>query len=147
VKNILVAIDSCETTTIASPLIERTIELANAFSSKVRILHVVPRSGGSPYNVEKNVFRREIAQERHDEHEFIHQLANCMQDRNVDATSVLVVGAIVNAILHETERLDIDLIILGCHKHSELFSALINDTDEDLLSKCTHPVMFVPGKD
>jgi hypothetical protein len=112
VKNILVAIDSFETTTIASPLIKKTIELANAFSSKVWILHVVPQSRQPPYNIE--------------------------------STSLLVEGATIKTILHESDRLAVDLIILGCHRHSELFGALMNGTDEGILSKCTHPVMFVP---
>ena len=146
-KNILVAIDSCETTTIRSPIIDRTIELASAFSSKVRILHVAPQSRQTPFNVDKQAIRREVAHVLHDEHEFIQQLAKCLQDRNIEATSLLVEGATVRTILHESDRLDIDLIILGCHRHSELFGALMNNTDEGLLSKCSHPIMFVPELD
>ena len=42
------------------------------------------------------------------------------------------------------DRLEIDLIILGCHRHSELFGSLTNATDKGLLNKCSRPVMFVP---
>jgi nucleotide-binding universal stress UspA family protein len=144
VKNILVAIDDFEATTITSPLIEKTIELANAFSSKVWMLHVVPQAGLSPYNVDKKIFRREVAHELHDEHEYLQQIANCLRKRNIESTSLLVEGPIINTILHESDRLNVDLIILGCHKHSKLFGALMNDPDEGLLSKCTYPIMFVP---
>lgn len=143
-KNILVAIDSFETTTIASPLIEKTIELANAFSSKVWMLHVAPQSRQLPYNVDKKIIRREVAHELHDEHEFFQQLANCLRDRNIESTSLMVEGATIKTILHESDRLAVDLIVLGCHRHSELFGTLMNGTDEGLLSKCTHPIMFVP---
>lgn len=143
-KNILVAIDSFESTTISSPLIEKTIELANAFSSKVWMLHVAPQSRQHPYNVDKKIFRREVAHELHDEHEYFQQFANCLRERNVESTSLLVEGATIKTILHESNRLAVDLIILGCHRHSELFGALMNGTDEGLLSKCTHPIMFVP---
>jgi len=144
VKNILVAIDSYETTTIASPLIEKTIELANAFSSKVWILHVAPQSKPSPYNVDQKIFRHEVAHELHDEHEYFQQFSNCLRKRNIESTSLLVEGGTIKTILHESDRLAVDLIILGCHRHSQLSGALLNGTDEGILSKCTHPIMFVP---
>jgi nucleotide-binding universal stress UspA family protein len=58
-----------------------------------------------------------------------------------------VQGSIIKTILKESERLDIDLIIMGCHKHGRLYGALMDNTEEGLLSKCTHPVMFVPAPD
>ena len=143
-RNILVAIDDCQNTTIASPLMVRVIELANAFSSKVRILHVVPQSQQPPFNIDKKTLRHEVAHELHDEHEFLQQLAKCLRNRNIDATSLLVKGATIKTILHESDRLGVDLIVLGHHKHNKLYSALINGTEEGVLRKCPYPIMFVP---
>ena len=143
-KNILVAIDSFEATTTMSPLIEKTIELANAFASRVWVLHVVPQSGPPPYNVDKKIFRAELAHELHDEHEYLQLFSNCLRERDIESTSLLVEGPTIKTILHESDRLNVDLVILGCHKHSELFGALMNDTDEGLLARCTRPTMFVP---
>jgi nucleotide-binding universal stress UspA family protein len=144
VKNLLVAIDSCEDTTIASPVIERTLELANAFSSKVWVLHVVPQPRQEPFNVDSKTLRREVAAEFRHEHEFLQHLAKCLRDRGVDAKALLVEGAIIKTILKESRRLEIDLIVLGCHGHSRLYGALTDLTDEGLLSKCVRPIMFVP---
>jgi len=144
VKNILVAIDSCETTTMASPIMERTLDLASAFSSKVWILHVVPHSRQAPFNVDSKTLRRDVAAELHHEHEFFQQLAQCLRDRDVDASALLVEGPTIRTILKESDRLDIDLIVLGCHKHSLLFGALMDVTEEGLLSNCTRPIMFIP---
>lgn len=138
------AIDDCQNTTIASPLMVRVIELANAFSSKVRILHVVPQSQQPPFNIDKKTLRHEVAHELHDEHEFLQQLAKCLRNRNIDATSLLVKGATIKTILHESDRLGVDLIVLGHHKHNKLYSALINGTEEGVLRKCPYPIMFVP---
>lgn len=143
-KNILVAIDSCEAITIASPIMERTLELAGAFSSKVWILHIVPYSRQPPFNVDARTLRREVAAELRHEHEFLQHLARCLRDRNVDATALLVEGATIKTILKESERLDIDLIISGCHKHGLLYGALMNVTEEGLLNSCSRPIMFVP---
>jgi len=147
VKNILVAIDSCEAITIASPIMELTLELASAFSSKVWILHIVPRSRQPPFNVDSTMLRKEIAAELRHEHEFLQQLAKCLRDRDIDASALLVEGATIKTILKESGRLNIDLIVLGCHKHGLLFGALLDPTEEGLLSRCTRPLMFVPVPD
>jgi nucleotide-binding universal stress UspA family protein len=145
VKNILIAIDDCEDMSIASPIIERALELANAFSSKVWILHIVPiTSESNPFNVDSRILRHEIAAELCNEHDFLHHLAQCMRDRGVDAKALLVEGATIRSLLKESERLDIDLIVLGCHKHEHLYGVLTEFTEEGLLSTCTRPVMFIP---
>ena len=143
-KNILVAIDDCEITTIESPIIKRTLELARAFSSKVWILHIVPHPGDPPFNIDSRVLRREVAAEYRHEREFLQHLAQCLRDRVVDATALIVKGSIIKTILNESNRLDIDLIILGCHKHGLLYGAVMDVTEEGLLSKCPRPIMFVP---
>jgi nucleotide-binding universal stress UspA family protein len=144
VKKILVAIESCEAITIASPIMERTIELANAFSSKVWVLHVVPRRRPEPFNVDSKTLRREVAAEFRHEREFLQHLAQCLRDRAVDARALLVEGSTIKTILKESERLDIDLVVLGCHGHGLLYGALTDVTDEGLLSKCPRPIMYIP---
>ena len=143
-KKILVAIESCETTTIASPLVEKTLELARAFSSKVWVLHVAPPSRQPPYNVDSKIARHALSDELRNEHEFLQHLARCMKNKSVDATALLVEGAIISTILNESERLEVDLVVLGCHRHGLLYGALMENTEEGLLSKCTRPVMFIP---
>jgi len=144
VKNILVAIDTCEAITIASPIMERTLELADAFSSKVWILHIVPPSRQPPFNVDAKTLRREVAAEFRHEHDFLQHLAQCLRDRDIDANALLVKGATIKTILNESDRLDIDLIVLGCHQHGLLYGALMDVTEEGLLSNCSRPLMFVP---
>jgi len=56
----------------------------------------------------------------------------------------VVKGATIKTILKEADRLDIDLVILGCHKHGLLYGALMDVTEEGLLSNCSRPLMFVP---
>jgi nucleotide-binding universal stress UspA family protein len=129
---------------MASPIMERTLELACAFSSKVWILHIVPHPGQPVFNIDGKLLRGEVAAEFRHEHEYMQQLAQCLRDRNIDATALLVEGPIIRTILKESDRLAIDLIVLGCHRHGLLFGALIEVTEEGLLSKCTRPIMFVP---
>ena len=144
VKNILMTIKDFETTTIASPIVEKTLELASRCSSKVHLIHVVPPSRQPPYNVDSEMFRREVATERRREHDCLQHLAKCMQEMSVDATALLVHGSIISTILHESERLAADLVVLGRHKHGPLYRALMDDTDKGLLANCSCPMLFVP---
>jgi len=145
VKNILVAIDACEAANIASPIMEKTLELAHAFASKVWIIHIVPDTRRpAPFNVDSKVMRREIADELCKEHEVLQRLAQCLRNRDVDAKALLIEGATIKTILKESDRLDIDLILLGCHRHGLLYGVLTEFTEEGLLSKCPCPIMFVP---
>jgi nucleotide-binding universal stress UspA family protein len=144
VKNILLAIEDCEATTIASPLLERALELAGAFSSKVWLIHVVPHPGQPPFNVDREVMRREVAAEYRHEHDFLQHLAQCLRDRGIDATSLLVEGSPAATLLEEASRLQADLIMLGCHRHGMAYGVLLDATEEGLLGKCRWPMMFVP---
>jgi nucleotide-binding universal stress UspA family protein len=128
-------------------MIEKTLELANAFSSKVWLVHVLPHSLQPPFNIDSKTARRELAAEFRNEHEFLQQLAKCIQERDIDVTALLVQGSIIKSILKESERLDVDLIALGCHKHGRLYGALMDNTEEGLLSKCPRPIMFIPEPD
>ena len=143
-KNILVAIENCETTTITSPIMSKALELASAFSSKVWLLHVAPPSRQPPYNIDSKIARRETATELRQEHDFLQHLAKCMADKNIDATALLIEGPIIGTLLKESDHLNIDLLILGCHKHGRFYGAVMDDTEEGLVSKCGHPIMFIP---
>ena len=143
-KNILMTIKDFEMATIASPIMEKTIELASSCSSKVQIIHVVPPSCSPPYNVDSKMFRREVATELRYEHKRLQYLAKYMRDVNIDAKALLVRGSIISTILRESERLAVDLVIIGRHRHGPLYRALMNGTDEGLLAKCSCPIMFVP---
>jgi nucleotide-binding universal stress UspA family protein len=147
VKNILVAIDECESVSVASPIMRRAIEMATAFSSKVWILHIVPHPGDTVFNVDRQLLRREIRDEMRNEHEHLHRLAQCLRDRQIQATALLVEGGgAARMILEESNRLDADLIILGCHTHTLIYSVLAEGTEEGLLSRCSRPILFVPDR-
>jgi len=146
-KNILLAIDDIEYTTIASPVLERTLELARAFSSKVWLVHIVPQSVEQPtFNIDDDVLRRASAAELHREHEFLQTLARCLRDRGVEASGLLIEGATVKTLLKEAERLNADLIVLGCRRHGVPYGVLLEFTEEGLLGTCRRPILYVPTR-
>jgi nucleotide-binding universal stress UspA family protein len=144
VKKILVTIKDCELVTLDTPILKTAIELAKCCSSRIHLIHVAPASRQSPYNIDSEVFRREIAAELRREHNSLKQLAMRLRDINIDARALLVRGVIITAILEQAERLGIDMLIVGRHKHGPLYSMLMDDTDEGLLARSSCPVLFIP---
>jgi nucleotide-binding universal stress UspA family protein len=144
VKNLIVAIENCETTTTDSPVVKKALEVADAFSSRIWLVHVVPPSRQPPYNIDSKVSRHEAASELRNEHDYLQYLAKCMESKKTDVNALLVQGTIVGSLLKEAARLESDLVIMGCHKHGRLYGALMDSAEEGLLSKCPCPIMFVP---
>lgn len=134
----------CEATTMASPIVEKTINLANNCDSKVQIIHITPPQRQAPFNVDSEIFNEEINMELRRKYDYLQELAKGMQDRRVDATARIVQGPVISTILQESERLPADLVILGRHKHGPLYRALMDNTDKGLLARCACSVMFVP---
>lgn len=143
-KNILVAIDDIENTTPASPLIQQSVTLARAFSSKLWLVHVVPQPGLTPFTVPRELLRGQAASELHHEHKAIQQLTRYLRDSGLEATALLVEGMTVKTILKEADRLDADLIVVKSHRHSLLYRALLDGAGERLLNESSRPVLFVP---
>jgi len=86
---------------------EKVLELARAFSSKVWIIHIVPDlRRPAPFNVDSNAMRREVAAELCKEHEILQRLAQCLRNRDIDAMALLIEGATIKTILKESHRLD-----------------------------------------
>ena len=143
-KTILVAIENIVGARLTSPAIEHTVELAHSFSSKVWLVHVVPRLGTTPFTVPREVLRDEAAGELHHEHKVMQRLTAALRDRGINATALLVEGVTVKTILEEAERLDADLIVVGSHSHGLLYRTLLDGTGERLLNKSTRPILFIP---
>jgi nucleotide-binding universal stress UspA family protein len=143
-KTIIVAIENIEGTSLASPVIEKTMELAHSFSSRVCLVHVVPRPGTTPFTVPREMLRDQAASELHHEHNYMQRLTGALRDRGINATALLLEGTTVKTILEEADRLDADLIVVSSHSHGLLYRALLDGTGERLLNQSTRPVLFVP---
>lgn len=143
-NNILLAIKDCEAETSSSAIVQKTLELANNCSSKVHIIHVIPPSRTHPYNVDSEMFNLEVTKAHRHKHDFLLHLEKHFRYLDIDVTAHLIQGSIISAILHQSERLDVDLIMLGHQKHGALYKALMGDAIERLLAKSSCPIMFVP---
>lgn len=141
-KNILVSVDFSEVTDL---VVDRAADIAEAFDSTVRLLHVAPpdptfaSSKAWPQEV-----RDELARELFGEHDVLKQLAGMLEERGIAAKSLIDRGSVVETILEIARRTNTDLIIVGSRTHGAFFQLAPRSIVKGLISRSQCPVMVVP---
>jgi len=141
-KNILVTIDFEKE---ANRLIEAAFELAKKFGSKIWLLHVAapdPDFVGYAAGPQNEIdFRTD---ELENEKEIIVQFVRQLKEVGISAEGLLVKGPTVETILKKIENLEIDLVIIGHHKHNLFYKTFVGNTDSALVNRSKIPVLLVP---
>lgn len=141
-KNILVTIDFEKETSL---LVDKAFDLARKFDSKVWLVHIAapdPDFVGYEAGPQNEIdFRAdELRSERKIIEKYVHQL----REKGINAEGLLIQGPTVDTILKETEKLNIDLVIIGHHKHRLFYKTFVGNTDSALVNKSKVPVLLVP---
>ncbi len=142
VKNILVGIDLMES---SRPLIETTTYWAEKFNAKVWLVHIAtPEPEYVGYGVGPQYIRDNRANTLIGERKQLEKLTHEFHYRNLKAESMLIQGGTVRMILDESEKLGVDLVILGHHKHNVFYKAFVGCTDTEVIKHSNIPVLIVP---
>lgn len=141
-KNILVTIDFDVKTTL---LIDNAYKLANAFGSKVWLVHIAaPDPDFVGYEVGPQYIRDNRAYELREEHRQLQNFAKELNKKGINAEGLLIQGTTIEMIINESEKLHIDLIIAGHHKHSFLYNAFIGSVSREIIEVSKIPLMIIP---
>lgn len=143
-KNLVVAIDDLHSTDRESPIVQQAATLANAFGARVWLVHVVPGTGRGSFDVPQGALRAQVSSELWEEHAAMQALAGCLRQMGVDTKARLVEGPIAERLLEEAERVDAEVILLGFHRHSLIYRAVLGVTGERLISRSRRPILLVP---
>jgi nucleotide-binding universal stress UspA family protein len=143
-KNILVTIDFEEKGQV---LIEKAAELAKKFKAKLWLVHVAaPDLDFIGYDVGPQYIRDVLAKDLRNEHKLLQGFTNQLKEKNIVAEALLVQGTTIETIVELTEKLAIDLIVIGKHEHGFFHKTFMVSTDESLIEKSNIPVLIVPLK-
>ena len=74
----------------------------------------------------------------------VKKYADELREKKIDAEGLLVQGATVDMILKESNKLNIDLVVIGHHKHNLLYQIFVQDIDETIIHESKVPVLVVP---
>jgi nucleotide-binding universal stress UspA family protein len=140
-KNILVTVDLNESSQL---LVDKAAEQAEKFGSKVWILHIADPEPDFIGNEVGPQYIRDIrVKELLHEHQVIRKYIDQLKAKSIDADGLLIAGATVKTILQEVQKLNIDMVIIGHHKHSIMYKIFRGRTDTAIVSKSKVPVMVV----
>ena len=144
-KNILVSIDF---NNHERSLIDKAIEIAKAFDSKIWLLHVAaPEPEFIGFGVGPQYIRDSRADELRKEHRLLSDYTDLIRLENQECEGLLINGATIEMILEEAQKLAIDLIIIGHHDHNFLYKAFFGSVATGVIKKSNIPVLIVPLED
>ncbi len=132
-----------------SPLSEQVVscarEMAMSLGAKVWLLHVAdPEPDFVGYEPGPQTVRDVVAHTFHEEHRQLQVCAEQLREDGIDCTALLVQGPVAETLLHEAEKLAVQLIVMGSHGKGAVKKLLVGSTSEGVLHKTAVPVLVVP---
>ena len=141
-KNIMVAVDFNDS---IGELMVYADTLAQKFNSKVWVLHVAaPEPDFVGYEPGPQYIRDIKAEEYREEHHNLQEICKNFLSEEVNAEALLIQGSTVETVMSEAQKLDIDLLIVGTHKHSFLHNLLQESVSMELIKKAEIPMLTIP---
>jgi len=141
-KNLLVAVDLKSTD---QTLLEQAAILADKFNSKIWLIHIAdPDPDFVGYGIGPKYIRDFRADELRHDHVLLQSHVEDLRDKSIEAEGLLIQGPTVEMIFEEVEKLQIDILILGSHKHSFLYQAFIGHTAVKIIGNISIPIFIVP---
>jgi nucleotide-binding universal stress UspA family protein len=112
--------------------------------STLWLLHVVPPTNPSPpFNLDRKLWRTEIAKGLHEQRRQLRELAEQLRREHIRVFTRFIAGTVSTVILAEARRLHADLIIMGSHGHGNVYHALLGGVGQRVMRKASCPVMLV----
>lgn len=144
-KKILVAINLEKN---ADRLLAKAEELAQAFGSKIWILHVsepdpddfLGLEAGPQFAQDKRVEKRKV------EGALVKRLAEDLRQKNIEAEAVQLEGSTAKMIKKEVQKINADIVIAGHHKKNFFYQMFVGSLEQDLIDDLGIPVLLVPVK-
>lgn len=141
-KNILISLDLKE---YSQQLIDKGVELAAKFDSKVWLMHVTdPDPDFVGYEVGPQYLRDLKADDIRTAHKTLQELTEGIRRQNIEAEGLLIQGPTVEMILEEAKKLSVDLLIIGYEKHGFFYKAFVGETSTEIIKESNIPILVVP---
>lgn len=157
--NILVCTDL---TGPAEKILVKAQEIAAATSAKLWVIHVVnpdqgfvgyenaglSQMGVLKYDIESQSnsqsIRDFISQKLHSHHRKIQEISANIRGEGIDTTGLMIQGSIVETILKQAFKLNVDMIVLGSKQRSFIHQCLLGSISEEVTHNAKVPILIVP---
>ncbi|MDD5506803.1 MAG: universal stress protein [Bacteroidales bacterium] len=145
-QTILVPVDFSD---LAVDVIQMATNLATAFNSTIRLVHVVARQ--YPYYVGLEMGSEVLQDIQTEDLDKVENDLKAMElfikQKDIEVTSGLLEGKKVNAIIEESNRIEADLIVIGSETLGLFSRTFLGSVSEGVLRKASCPVLIVQERD
>ena len=144
-KNIAIALDLSNSSTV---LIEQAKVLARANDAKIWLIHIAaPDPDFIGYDVGPKYIREDRADILKEEHKKLGKLKNTLTDVGIEAEALLIQGPIIQTLIKEVDKLEIDLLVIGKKGHGLFYRAILGSVFDSIVKKVHVPLLAVPYLD
>jgi nucleotide-binding universal stress UspA family protein len=145
-KTILVPVDFSD---LAVDVIQMSINLALAFNSTIRLIHVMTRQ--YPYYVGlemgTEILQDLQVEDLHKVENDLKSMEHFIQEKGIEVSSALLEGKTVNAIINESDRIEADLIVIGSETLGLFSRTFLGSVSEGVIRKANCPVLVVQERE
>ncbi len=142
ITNILVAIDFTDTD---KRLLQNAQQWALKFNAYVWIVHVAaPEPAFVGYGPGPQYVRNVRADDLRQEHRTLQAYADSLKSAGLESQALLVPGNTAEMLIEEIQKLKIDMLLMGAHKHGAFDRLFSENHPSQLAVKAGVPVLIVP---
>ncbi len=143
-KKIIVAVDLSD---LAIAAMNKTLELAIAFSSTVRLVHVIaPAPAYIGNEIGPAVVPEDLDENLDSITTDLQSMVDYLKQQNIQSDSIVCKGLIIESILEQADLFQSDLIVMGAHNHGFLYRAFMGSICSGVVKHSKCPVLIIPGK-
>lgn len=118
-------------------LVNVAIQIARSYDAKIWLLHVTLASAQESVYIPEDKGAKSTTDQ-------MNELIEMVNAANLEAEGVLSDGGIAAAVLEQSQKLNINMIIVGHHKYGFFQKALFGHSSEEIIEKSDIPILVVP---
>jgi nucleotide-binding universal stress UspA family protein len=132
-------------TPVSDVVVEKAADYALLMNAKLWLVHVAaPNPDFVGFDVGPKVIRNHRAQELREEHRKLQAYADACEKKGVNCIPLLVQGSTIETLIDVLNKLNVDLLVIGSHKHSSLYDFVVGSVRNELFHTAEIPILMVP---
>lgn len=131
---------------VSQRVIDAAASLARVYGAELWLLYVSDLDPSALQGPDASEARDEVAHGQRADHRTLQGHARALREQGLQATALMVQGAIDTSILREANRLQADMIVMATHGHGAMFDLFVGSVSRAILQVSRVPVLMVPGR-
>jgi len=130
---------------VSGQVVDGATQLARQLGADVVLLHVEPPDPAFlGYEVGPKTVRDALAKDIQKDDDRLHTFRDRMRHHDIEAECLLIQGPFVDKVIEESERLNVDYVVIGSHGHGALYDLVVGSVCDGVVRRSRRPVVVIP---